>query len=241
MVPARARPQPALLGPVGAGREEVRVVRRFAFLVGVLTVALLAPLAAQGAPSRATSRSTRFSRVEVSGDRVYVLYVLDLAEIPTFQAKQSRRRSTPPSTPSGSPPARRPDRRRPPARSRPADARTRLPPGAGGLHTTRLEVILRGAAAQPGRAGSPTATRTTPAGSAGGDRRPAGATRTRRPSSRDELRAYPKDLLSSPLDVTETRRRRSPRRPTPPPTADPRQARSTGAAYARSPTPASRG
>ena len=30
-----------------------------------------------------------FSRVEVSRNRVYVRYVLDLAEIPTFQAKQA--------------------------------------------------------------------------------------------------------------------------------------------------------
>jgi len=31
----------------------------------------------------------RFSRVEVSGHRLYVRYVLDLAEIPTFQARQA--------------------------------------------------------------------------------------------------------------------------------------------------------
>ena len=30
----------------------------------------------------------RFSRVEVSGHRLYVRYVLDMAEIPTFQARQ---------------------------------------------------------------------------------------------------------------------------------------------------------
>ena len=28
----------------------------------------------------------RFSRIEVSGPRIYVVYVLDMAEIPTFQA-----------------------------------------------------------------------------------------------------------------------------------------------------------
>ena len=28
----------------------------------------------------------RFSRIEVSGPRIYVLYVLDMAEIPTYQA-----------------------------------------------------------------------------------------------------------------------------------------------------------
>src|SRR6267154_1714521 len=30
----------------------------------------------------------RFARIEVSGHRLYVRYVLDLAEIPTYQARQ---------------------------------------------------------------------------------------------------------------------------------------------------------
>src|SRR5581483_6009431 len=87
VVPPRARPQPALLAPVVAGRAEA-LVRRLVILVGVLTLALLAPLAAKAHPLGNFTINT-FSRVQVSGDRVYVRYVLDLAEIPTFQAKQS--------------------------------------------------------------------------------------------------------------------------------------------------------
>ena len=81
----------------------------------------------------ATSRSTRFSRVQVSGDRVYVRYVLDMAEIPTFQAKQAAG-----STPRAyAKPARRPartsTRRRPPGPARRRrSTRSRFPQGAGG-------------------------------------------------------------------------------------------------------------
>ena len=62
-------------------------MRRFTILVGVLTVALLAPLAAKAHPLGNFTINT-FSRVQVSGDRVYVRYVLDLAEIPAFQARR---------------------------------------------------------------------------------------------------------------------------------------------------------
>ena len=60
-------------------------MRRFAILVGILTVALLAPLAAKAHPL-GNFTINHYSRIAPSGDRVYVLYVLDMAEIPTFQA-----------------------------------------------------------------------------------------------------------------------------------------------------------
>jgi len=47
--------------------------------------ALLAPVAAQAHPL-GNFTVNRFSRIEVAGPRIYVRYVLDLAEIPTFQA-----------------------------------------------------------------------------------------------------------------------------------------------------------
>ena len=53
----------------------------------VLAAALLAPVAAQAHPL-GNFTINRFARVEVSGHRLYVRYVLDLAEIPTFQARQ---------------------------------------------------------------------------------------------------------------------------------------------------------
>jgi nickel/cobalt exporter len=53
----------------------------------VLASALLAPVAAQAHPL-GNFTINRFARVEVSGHRLYVRYVLDLAEIPTYQARQ---------------------------------------------------------------------------------------------------------------------------------------------------------
>ena len=101
--------------------------------------ALVAPAAAAAHPL-GNFTVNRFSRVEVSGPRLYVRYVLDLAEIPTYQAgridagtyareiAQKARLSV-----GGKAAALRP-------------VRTRLahPRGAGGLDTTRLEVVLAG-------------------------------------------------------------------------------------------------
>ena len=95
LVRARARAQPALLAAVGAGREEVRVVKRLL----LLAVALLALAVTASASAHPLGNFTinRYSRIEPSGDRLYVLYVLDLAEIPTFQAKpQVTPRARPP-------------------------------------------------------------------------------------------------------------------------------------------------
>ncbi len=137
-----------------------------------------------------------FSRVEVSGQRVYVRYVLDLAEIPTFQAKQA----------GGIDAAVYARRIAAGARLRVDGNPTRLvptahalafPKGAGGLRTTRLEVILRG----PQVAGTSRITYrdTNYAGRLGWREIVVGADAK---SRSDELRAYPKDLLSSPLHVT---------------------------------------
>ena len=57
---------------------------------------LLVVVAAAGlaVPASATAHPlgnftiNRFARVEVAGDRLFVRYVLDLAEIPTFEARQ---------------------------------------------------------------------------------------------------------------------------------------------------------
>ena len=102
---------------------------------------LLAPAAAQAHPL-GNLTVNRFARVEVAGDRLYVRYVLDLAEIPTFQAQQQ-----------GVEPAAY-------ARRLAAGLRVTLdghtaaltpvahalafPKGVGGLHTLRLQVILAG-------------------------------------------------------------------------------------------------
>jgi ABC-type nickel/cobalt efflux system permease component RcnA len=180
---------------VGAGRPEVRIVKRL--------VLLLVALAALAAPAAATAHPlgnftvNRFSRIEVAGPRVYVHYVLDLAEIPTFQAGKIDAPGF----------ARRIARgaqltvngRR--VRLVPVETALAHPAGAGGLKTTRFEVVLRGP-------------------------RLDGASRIRyrdtnyadrigwkeivveqAPSRSHELRAYPKDLLSAPLDVTTVQTR----------------------------------
>src|SRR5438105_9559561 len=82
----------------------------------------------------------RFSRVEVSGSRLYVRYVLDLAEIPTFQAGRIDAHEYARRIARG---ARLTVNGRP-ARLVPGAQALAHPRGAGGLRTTRLEVVLRG-------------------------------------------------------------------------------------------------
>ena len=167
-------------------------MKRLTILVGVLTIALLAPLAAKAHPLGNFTINT-FSRVQVSGDRVYVRYVLDLAEIPTFQAGRIDAHSY----------ARRIARGARlgvdghAASLAPLRVALAHPAGAGGLRTTRLEVILRGPSID-GRARI-TYRDTNYAGRLGWREVVVGASTK---SRSDELRAYPKDLLSSPLHVT---------------------------------------
>jgi ABC-type nickel/cobalt efflux system permease component RcnA len=135
----------------------------------------------------------RFSRIEVSGPRLYIRYVLDLAEIPTFQAGHIDRHAY------ASRIARNAELV---VGGRPATlvpVRTALahPRGAGGLHTTRLEVILAGPLLD-GRVS--VAYHDNNYRDRNGWKEIVVGSRTR--STSDELRAYPKDLLQSPLDVT---------------------------------------
>ena len=151
----------------------------------------------------------RFSRIEVSGPRIYVLYVLDMAEIPTYQAGRIDARGY----------ARRIAAN---ARLEVDGRRTSLVPlrtalahprGAAGLRTTRLEVILAG----------PNLPRRVSVSYHDNNYRDrigwkeivVGA---RTPSASHELRAYPKNLLQSPLDVTsvQTSLEPQPGRPLPP-------------------------
>jgi ABC-type nickel/cobalt efflux system permease component RcnA len=159
-----------------------------------LAIALLAPVAAQAHPL-GNFTINRFARVEVSGHRLYVRYVLDLAEIPTFQARQegvdariySERlaRGLHVSI----------DGRR--VAVVPVRHALAFPKGVGGLHTLRLEVIMRG----PHVDGTSRLAvhDTNYADRIGWKEIVVGA---RSASRSDELRAYPKSLLQSPLDVT---------------------------------------
>jgi nickel/cobalt transporter (NicO) family protein len=166
-------------------------MRRFVLLaVGVAALALPALAAAHPLGNFTVNR---FSRVEAPGPRVYVRYVLDMAEIPTFQAGRIDVHAY----------ARRIARNahlvvdgRPTSL---VPVRTALahPLGAGGLHTTRLEIVLAGPRL-PGRA-SVAYHDENYSNRIGWKEIVVGAD-TR--STSDELRAYPKDLLQSPLDTS---------------------------------------
>jgi nickel/cobalt exporter len=162
-------------------------------------VVVLATLAALAAPASAAAHPlgnftvNRFSRVEVSGPRLYVRYVLDLAEIPTFQAGRIEARAY----------AREIARNArlsvdgETAALTPIRTRLAHPPGAGDLDTTRLEVVLAG----PQLHGASRIVYRD-----GNYRNRIGwkeiVVGANAPSRSHELRAYPKDLLQSPLDET---------------------------------------
>ncbi|MEN3342212.1 MAG: nickel/cobalt transporter (NicO) family protein [Actinomycetota bacterium] len=158
-------------------------------------VCALAVTAAAGAHPLGNFTVNRFARVEVSGQRLYVRYVLDMAEIPTYQARQQGvdarayalrlARGLHVSL----------DGRR--VSLVPATHALAFPRGVGGLHTLRLETILRG----PVVSGTEhlAVHDTNYAGRIGWKEIVVGASAH---SVSDELHAYPKSLLQSPLDVT---------------------------------------
>ena len=152
----------------------------------------------------------RFSAVELSGRDVYVHYVLDLAEIPTYQ-EGGRVRS--PSFPSTL------------ARGFvleldgtrtvlvPVKHKLSTKPGAGGLPTLRFEAVFHAHPRAPGTAlvfhDTNFADRigwkeVVVRGDRGASIQWSSVPST---SESDELRAYPKNLLKSPLDVTLARAR----------------------------------
>ena len=53
----------------------------------IALAALIVPAAAAAHPL-GNFTTNHFTRIEVAGDRVYLTYVLDLAEIPTFQEQR---------------------------------------------------------------------------------------------------------------------------------------------------------
>src|SRR5205814_3741682 len=191
--------EPALLDPLGSCRPAGAAMKRLGVLL-VAAAALLAPAAASAHPL-GNFTINRFSRVEVSGHRLYVRYVLDMAEIPTYQAGHIDVRAY----------ARRIARN---ARLQLEGRRIRLVPigtalahprGAAGLHTTRLEVILAG----PTLGG-----KTSIAYGDANYRDRIGWSESvvgaQTHSISDELRAYPKNMLQTPLDVTSVKTTLSP-------------------------------
>ena len=173
-------------------------MKRLAVLL-VVAAALLAPAAASAHPL-GNFTINRFSRVEVSGHRLYVRYVLDMAEIPTFQAGRIDARAY----------ARRIARNAKLEVAGKAAALVPLgtalahPRGAAGLRTTRLEVILAG----PKLSGQASISYRDDnyKDRIGWKEIVVGNAR----STSDELRAYPKNLLQSPLDITSVKTQLAP-------------------------------
>ena len=181
----------------------------------IALLALLAALAtasAAGAHPLGNFTVNHYDRVQPSGDRLYVLFVLDMAEIPTFQARpevQAEGEAAYGADLSGSL-ARHLDATvagRPVA-LRPVKHVLAFPPGQAGLRTTRLEVLLE--SPPLARGGRLVFRDRNYAGRIGWKeivvRAGAGArvSGSSAPSSSisDELLSYPKNLLQSPLDVT---------------------------------------
>jgi ABC-type nickel/cobalt efflux system permease component RcnA len=172
----------------------------------VVAIAVLAALAAPaGAAAHPLGNFTvnRYAAVEISGARVFVHYALDLAEIPTFQQGARARRPAFAATI-----ARGLDLRIDGVRARLTMLQRRIAarPGAGGLTTLRFEAVY-----QADRTGTTLSLRDRNFGARIGWKevvvRASQGARLERSSAparsvSDALRAYPEDLLRSPLDVT---------------------------------------
>ena len=164
-------------------------MKKLVLVVG-LVAALAAPLAASAHPL-GNFTVNRFSRIEAADGRIYVKYVLDLAEIPTYQA------GTIDESAYAARIARGVELRLDGERVQlvPVARALAHPAGAAGLKTTRFEVILRG----------PQFTGTARVSYR--DRNFANRIGWREvvvgeaSSVSDELRAYPSDALKSPLSV----------------------------------------
>jgi len=183
----------------------VRRVAAFVAALAVVAVVLAQPREASAHPL-GNFTVNHYAGIEVAGDRVYVRYVLDLAEIPTFQSGD---RVQAPRFPSEL--AHQLDLRLGGERAvlRLLAHRVAERPGAGGLPTLRFEAVyaasLRGSALTfadrsfasrigwrevtvRARDGARLVSSSVPAA-----------------SRSDELRSYPRDLLRSPLDVRSAR------------------------------------
>lgn len=180
----------------------------------VLALALLAPAAVSAHPLGNFTVNT-YSRVQPSGDRVYVLYVLDLAEIPTVQAEDEREAAGT----AGYAAALARELRA--GLSLTAGGETlplrelrhaiAFPDGVGGLRTTRLETVFDAGPLEAGRSlellyedgNYPDRTGWREIVIAPVSGATVGQATAPAASRSDELRRYPQDLLQSPLDMRE--------------------------------------
>jgi nickel/cobalt transporter (NicO) family protein len=200
---------------VGTGGEAVGGMKKLAVILLVAAVGGLALATSASAHPLGNFTINHYSRIEPSGNRLYVLYVLDLAEIPTFQAKPKvaaegeGRYATRLARSIGRHLELTVDGRR--SVLTPIRRVLAFPPGQAGLRTTRLEVVFRGPellttsriayrdANYPGRIGWKEITAQPKAGA----RLLSSSVPSKSVTS--ELLAYPRNLLQSPLDVVSAR------------------------------------
>jgi nickel/cobalt transporter (NicO) family protein len=190
------------------GRLRTTLVRRriaiaLVTLCGALAASLMATPPADAHPL-GNFTINRYAGIEIAGSEVYVRYALDVAEIPTYQLGAEIRKPRYPAR-LAEKLALTFDGRRVPLEVVTRRIATR--PGAGGLETLRLDVVYRGV----GTAGKELDfsdrsfserigwREVTLRARDGGRVVDADVPAT---SSSDELRAYPSDLLRSPLDVS---------------------------------------
>ncbi|HJS49582.1 MAG TPA: sulfite exporter TauE/SafE family protein [Gaiellaceae bacterium] len=172
-----------------------------AVVLGAVVV-LMAPATASAHPL-GNFTVNRYAGIEIAGNEVYVRYALDLAEIPTYQLGATVRQPGYAARLSRQLVLTLDGRR---AALRVVDERLTSRPGAGGLETLRLDVVYRASGqgrelafedtAFPGRIGWREVT------VAARDGARIVETSASAVSESDVLRAYPKDLLRSPLDVS---------------------------------------
>ena len=165
--------------------------------------ALLAPSTAAAHPL-GNFTVNRFAGIELSGERIYVRYVLDLAEIPTFQeGKRVRRPEF--AAEAGESLVLEVDGRRVPLE--PLEHKLQVRPGAGGLETLRFDAVY---VAEPAPRGTRLVFRDTNYASRVGwkeivvrarDGARIVSSTVPAASASHELRAYPSDLLSAPPNV----------------------------------------
>jgi ABC-type nickel/cobalt efflux system permease component RcnA len=173
-----------------------------AALLAAAAAFLVAPTVASAHPL-GNFTVNRYAGIEASGDRLYVHYVLDLAEIPTFQIGDEVRR------PGYAARLARElelelDGERVPLRV--LDHKVTSRDGAGGLRTLRLDVVYAATAGgselrfEDNAFRDRIGWREVTLSARDGARLAQSSVPETSPS--DQLSAYPKDLLSSPSDVT---------------------------------------
>jgi nickel/cobalt exporter len=177
-------------------------MKRLALIVFVVLAALVAPAAASAHPL-GNFTVNRYAGIELAGSSVYLHYVLDLAEIPTYQLGSEIREPAFPVSLARQLELRLDGRRAP---LRVLDQRVVMRKGAAGLKTLRLDVVYEAAGkgrelvfhdnAFPGRIGWREVTVSARDGARVLSSTVPGTSESR------ALRAYPKDSLRSPLDVS---------------------------------------